>query len=197
MPSKSHFVTSLRTAGKAAVLPLVFGIAACSDPLALRFNATNFDQPFKVFALSGSGLNDPTGLYLIARNVVRIDGNFAFDLAFDINSLGQPSIFPVAAVGTPLGGATTIGLKRATKSYDQVGEAPRDGYVFDSVMVVRVNETVVIQAQQQQCAGSFTPYIFVKIVFDSVNAGTRELFGRTMINNNCGSRQLSPGVPKF
>lgn len=197
MPPNSSVVSSFRKASLAAVLACSLGMVACNDPLRVSFNFPNSDQPFRVFALSGAHIADPNGMFFAGRSVVRIDGNFAFDLAFDIDPLGRPVILPASLVGTPISGATAIGLKRVDGNYLAVTEAPRDGYVFDSVMVVQANKPVVIQAQQGQCASSFTPYIFVKIVFDSVNAVDRTMFGRTMINLNCGSRQLTPGVPKF
>ncbi len=197
MPRIFSRIPSFRTAGLAVVLSAVVGVVACSDPLSLVFNSPNGDQTFRVYALSGTPVTDPNGLYFASRSIVRVDGNFAFDLAFDIDPQGNPVILPVGLVGTPLGGTSAIGLKRVTGGYEGVTEAPRDGYVFDSVMVVAPRAAIVVQAQQQQCAGSFTPYIFVKIAFDSVDVVTRALYGKTMINLNCGSRQLIPGVPKF
>jgi len=197
MPPIFSVASSFRKATLAAALALSVGLVSCSDPLSLTFNFANSDQPFRVFALSGTPVSDPTGMYFAGRTIVRIDGNFAFDLAFDIDATGRPVILPVGLVGTPIGGVAAIGLKRVEGSYDSITDAPRDGYVFDSVMVVQANKPIVIQSQQGQCGSSFTPYIFVKIVFDSVNAVDRTLFGRTMINLNCGSRQLTPGVPKF
>ena len=34
-------------------------------------------------------------------------------------------------------------------------------------------------------------------VIDSVNVPARALYGRTLINLNCGFRSLAPGTPKF
>lgn len=197
MPPIFSVASSFRKATLAAALAMSVGLVSCSDPLAVTYNFPNADQPFRVFALSGTPVSDPTGMYFAGRTIVRIDGDFTFDLAFDIDALGRPVILPVGLVGTPIGGAAVTGLQRVEGSYGSVTEAPRDGYVFDSVMVVQANKPIVIQSQQGQCASSFTPYIFVKIVFDSVNAVDRTLFGRTLINLNCGSRQLTPGVPKF
>ncbi|MEA3246440.1 MAG: hypothetical protein U9Q74_09820, partial [Gemmatimonadota bacterium] len=76
-------------------------------------------------------------------------------------------------------------------------EAPRSGYFFDSTMVVKPTGVLVVQAQNVTCSGYLTPYIFAKLTVDSVNAQERTIYGHTLINNNCGSRQLTPGVPKF
>jgi hypothetical protein len=103
----------------------------------------------------------------------------------------------VAQVGTPVGGAPLIGLQRSTKAYDELTEAPRRGYVFDSSMVVAPRGTLVMQAQNGLCAAYLASYIFVKITIDSVDVPGRAIFGRTLINSNCGSRQLTPGIPTF
>lgn len=172
-------------------------VTACSDPFRLRAERVNADQPFELFALSGTPINAPAAISFVNRTVVRVDGSFLFDLAFDINKDGKPVLLPVAHVGTPLGGAPLIGLLRVAGGYDNLKEAPNTGYQFDSTMVVNPGAAIAIQAQQGFCAASLTSYIFAKVVVDSVDLTTRKLFGRTMINLNCGFRQLTPGLPSF
>jgi hypothetical protein len=175
----------------------VFGVAGCSDAIGLPTNFTIADQAYTVFALSGSDLNAPTGMLFSTRTVVRVDGTFQFDIAFDINKDGNAVILPVNQVGTPVGGAPLIGLQRTSQAYADITEAPRSGYQFDSSMVVRPTAALIIQAQNITCSGFLTPYIFAKITVDSVNVPARTIYGHTLINTNCGSRQLKPGVPKF
>jgi hypothetical protein len=172
-------------------------VTACDDPFRLRAERENADQPFEIFAISGTAINAPAAISFVNRTVVRVDGSFLFDLAFDINKDGKPVVMPVGQVGTPLNGAPLIGLQRVSGGYDNLKEAPNSGYHFDSTMVVNPGAAIAIQAQQGFCATSFTGYIFAKVVIDSVDLSTRKLFGRTMINLNCGFRQLTPGLPSF
>lgn len=196
----NRFVSSqrgVRAAVLAAVATSAFVAASCSDPLGLQSQYTIADQPFTVYALSDSEVAAPTGMDFALRSVVRTDGDFAFDVAFDINASHLAVILPVGQVGTPISGAPLVGLQRSTQAYDAVTAAPTGGYVFDSTMAVHPGETMLIQAQVASCTGSYTPYIFVKMRVDSVNVAEHAIHGHTVININCGSRQLTAGVPTF
>lgn len=186
-----------RRATLALVAAFVMLVSACEDPNANKAAFTNADQPFVIAALTGSDVTAPAGLSLANRTVVRIDGIFDFDLAFDINGAGQVVVLPVGKVGTPLGGTRFLGLKRGGVSYDQLTEAPKSGYTGDSTMVITLGAGLAIQSQASNCVYSLTPYTFAKITIDSVNPVKRMLYGRALINLNCGLRQLTPGLPSF
>lgn len=196
MPSFSLHNT-FRAARLATLVGVVALVAACDDPFASKASFTNADQPFAIAALTGADITAPAGLSLASRSVVRIDGVFDFDLAFDIDPAGKPVILPVARVGTPVGGTRLVGLQRTTTPYETLSEAPKSGYVFDSTMVFSLGAAIVVQSQASSCSFSFTPYTFAKVRIDSINATTRTLYGHTLINLNCGFRQLTPGLPTF
>ena len=181
----------------AALLAAVTSVWACDDPLKIRADQTNVNQFFTVNAISGTPTNAPVALNLTSKSITRLDGGFDFDIAFDLNAQGKIVILPLGLVGTPLGGAHLVGLLRMAGAFDSLTAAPKDGYVFDSTFVVAPGAVLAIQSQVGVCAGSFTPYIFAKLVIDSVRASTRTLYGRTLINLNCGFRSLAPGTPTF
>lgn len=180
-----------------AVLLVTAALAACSSSVGLFTSFRNSDQAYVAYALSGTDVNAPSGLLLATKTMVRVNGTFQFDIAFDINKDGNAVILPVNQVGTPVGVAPLIGLQRNAQAYGNVTEAPRSGYSFDSTMVVKPGGVLVIQAQDVACSGYLTPYIFAKLTVDSVNVAARTIHGHTLINTNCGSRQLTPGVPSF
>jgi hypothetical protein len=186
-----------RIARRAAFLAAVLVVAACDDGFRDNATFTNVDQPFTVAALSGSDISAPAGLSLASRSVVRIDGVFDFDLAFDINRDGKPVILPVGFVGTPLTGTRTIGLLRANQPFTRVEEAPRSGYVFDSTMTINPGAGIVVLYQQSACSFALTPQTYAKVTIDSVSMPRRTLYGRVLVNLNCGKRQLTPGLPTF
>ncbi len=176
---------------------LAVGVAACEDPFKVQASFPNVNQTFTIAALTGADVSAPAGLYLDGRTVVRIGGDFAFDIAFDINAEGKPVFIPVGMVGTPLTGANPIGFQRIAGGYEALTEAPKTGYHFDSTMAVDLGAAIAIQAQSANCLQSLTPYIFARAVIDSINPATRVLYGRTVINLNCGFRQLTAGLPTF
>lgn len=175
----------------------VMAITACQDPFAPTADQVNESQSFTIYAISGTPVTAPAGLSLSGRTIVRVDGSFGFDLAFDINAQGQPVVLPVNMVGTAITGSHAVGLKRVSGTFVNVTEAPRDGYVFDSTQVMSLGAVLAVQSQSSICSFSFTPYVFAKVTIDSVNPTTRALYGRTLINLNCGFRQLTTGIPTF
>ncbi|MBM4193922.1 MAG: hypothetical protein FJ202_06015 [Gemmatimonadetes bacterium] len=176
----------------------LLALGGCGDdPFAPRADQPNVSQSFSAFAISGTATNAPAALNLLNKGITRIDGSFDFDIAFDINKAGLPVLMPLATVGTPISGARQIGLQRQSSTYENTTEAPKSGYALDSMMVVTPGQVVVVQSQQSICGFSIAPYTFAKIVIDSVVLSSRQLYGRTLINLNCGLRSLSPGTPKF
>lgn len=170
---------------------------ACDDPFRPQADQPNVTQSFAAYALTGTPTSAPAALNLVNKAITRIDGGFDFDLAFDIDRQGRTVVLPLGLVGTPLGGARLIGLKRMAENFEGATEAPKTGYVFDSVMVVQPGAVLAVQAQEAMCQLSLTPYVFAKVVIDSVDTSARILYGRTLINLNCGFRQLTPGTPTF
>lgn len=181
----------------AVCLAAALAAFACGDPYAQKATATNVSQPFVIGALSGSDVTVPAGLSLSSGITVRIDGSFQFELAFDIASNGAPIVIPVGLVGTPLSAPPAIGLQRVTGGYDSVKTAPKDGYFFDSTMVFSAGAAIVVQAQSSICSSTLTPFTFAKITIDSIDRGHRLLYGRALINQNCGFRELTEGLPTY
>jgi hypothetical protein len=180
-----------------ALLVLAGLLGACTDPLTVKATDENVTQPFSVHALSGSQLSYATALFFPLRTVARVDGSFAFDIAFDLNAQGDVILLPVTVVGQNPSGNRRVGIVKPGLAFDAVTEAPKSGYTVDSVTVVRRGEPAVVQAQETACSLSLTPYYYAKVVVDSIDLPSRTMFGRVMINSNCGFRSLSPGLPGF
>ncbi|HVT38761.1 MAG TPA: hypothetical protein VHE78_06945 [Gemmatimonadaceae bacterium] len=181
-----------------AIIALVLGAGftgACSDPFKVKAQFDNADQPFFVHALTGAPLPFATALALPAKSVTRVDGTFAFDVAFDLNARGDILLLPVRVVGQSPGGSRQVGIFKPGGAYENIASAPVTGYVFDSVTVLRKGEAAVIQAQEAACALSLSPYMYARIVIDSVDLVGRAMYGRTTININCGFRSLKTGLP--
>jgi hypothetical protein len=189
---RAHFAAHL-----ALALAVVGAAAACGDPYANKASVENSDQPFAVGALTGGDPSQPAGLSLANRITVRVDGSFQFDLAFDIAPDGRAVILPVSLVGTPISAPPAIGLQRVAGGYDSLKTAPKDGYFFDSTMTFTPTAAIAVQAQSSNCSLTLTPYTFAKVTIDSINKQTRTLYGRALINLNCGLRELTAGLPTY
>ena len=188
--------------GRLVPVALVMGAAAISAcdyntlPAATTEVAT---QAFFLHALTGSSSIAATALSFPARSVTRVDGTFAFDVAFDIDPAGNVILLPPEMVGQNPGGNRLVGIITGIGSYDAITEAPLSGYTVDSVTVVGRGQAVAVQAQEPICltGNPAAPYLYAKIVVDSVDLVGRGIYGRTMIGGDCGYRQLIAGFPAF
>jgi hypothetical protein len=172
---------------------------ACGGPTSIQGTTQNATQPFFVHALSGSPLATATAIAFLGRAVTRVDGSFNFDVAFDIDASGNVVLLTPELVGQNPAGNRLVGIITGIGSYDLITEAPLSGYTVDSATVVRRGQAVAVQAQEPVCLTSnpSAPYLYAKIVIDSIDLAGRGIYGRTMIGGDCGFRQLIAGFPAF
>ena len=195
------------SAGLASVLAA--GTTACSDPN--RNNTTVsavVADTLTVWALTGTSPSFPSAYLSSLGAVTRADGNFNFDIAFDIDASRKIVVFPQRLVGVPCipnalhcGGALgykPVGLQRISGAFEALERAPTDGYVFDSTFTVAPGEGLVMQVQSQdECLAYLSTIRYTKLVVDSIDAAQRIVYFRTVHDPNCGYRNLIPGeVPK-
>ena len=192
------------TAG-ALSLALVAGLAACDDPNENDQLSAVFADTLTAYALNGTPPSFPSGFRAASGAVTRADGNFNFDVAFDINSASQVVVYPQRLVGVPcivgapncggVLGAKRVGLQRLTVPVDTLGRASQGGYVFDSSFVMAPGQSLAMQVQDQNdCALFISTVHYTKLVIDSIDAGRRAVFFRAVHNPNCGYRSLVAGV---
>ena len=171
---------------------------ACGDPTNLRANIPTFVDTLSVFALTGTPPSYPSGVSIVGRQVVRVDGFATFDVAFDIDAAGSAVIYPVKLI-VAAGGSRPVGLLKVPAPFDAVVEAPNTGFDTDAPIVFGVGETIVIQsahnASQDVCQFALSPYIYAKFAVDSINAASRTLYLRMGLDPNCGFRSFATGIP--
>jgi hypothetical protein len=201
---KSRLLVS--SAGLASAL--AFGLAACSDPNQAITPSTVVADTLTVFALTGTSPSFPSGYLAASGAVTRADGNFNFDVAFDIDAARNIVVYPQKLVGVPcvVGalncggalGAKPVGLQRITVPFDSLTRAPASNYVFDSSFVVTPGQGLVMQVQSSaDCSFSISSILYTKFVVDSIDAARRAIYFRAVHDPNCGYRTLIPGaVPK-
>jgi hypothetical protein len=182
-----------------ALLACVAVALACDGPKTVPGLSQMATQPFFVHALSGSPLSSSTAIAFPGRVVTRVDGTFSFDVAFDIDASGNVVLLTPELVGQNPSGNRLVGIIKGIGSYDNITEAPISGYTVDSATVIARGQAVAVQAQEPVCETSnpVAPYLYAKIVIDSVDLVGRGIYGRTMIGGDCGYRQLKAGFPAF
>ena len=180
-----------------ALLAVVACASACGDPFAVTATYGNVETAFSAYALSGTPVSFPSAFSMSAMAVARPDGGLGFEFAFDLNAAGRIVLMPVKLVAYNPAGDQVVGIQKSTSGYAALSEAPKEGYNADSVTVVGVGEAAVVQAVSSLCTYAASSVIYSKLVIDSVHVAERRLFGRTIVNQNCGFRSFALGFPKF
>ena len=182
-----------------AAMFVVAGLNACGDPTNIEANIPTSVDSLSLFALSGTPPTYPSGIALLLRQPVRVDGNAVFDIAFDIDAAGNVVISPVKIVVIAPGGARPVGLLKVPGTFETALEAPKSGYELDSSLVVATGEVVMIQVPHNfagdVCQFAFNPNIYAKVAVDSIDLASRTLFLKLGLDPNCGFRSFADGIP--
>ena len=182
-----------------ATLCVVVVLNACGDPTNLQASSFNSVDTLFVFALSGTPPTYPSGISIVGRSAVRVDGFAGFDVAFDIDASGKAVVYPVKMVVTSPGGSRPVGLQKVAGAFETVLAAPATGYETDSSLVLAPGETLVMQSPHNSdrdiCQFALSPYLYAKIGVDSVNLATRTIYFQLGLDPNCGFRSFASGIP--
>ena len=183
-----------------ATMFVVVGLNACGNPTSLHASLITSVDTLSVFALSGTPPSYPSGINVLARQAVRVDGGASFDVAFDINANGDAVVYPVKQVVSLPGTSRAVGMQRLLVKFDSVTDAPKSGYQIDSTsFVLTPGATLAVQSQHNFsgdiCQFALNPNIFAKLAVDSVNLASRTIYLRLGLDPNCGFRSFVAGVP--
>jgi hypothetical protein len=182
-----------------ATLFAVAALSACGNPTNLKATSLTVTDTLSVFALSGTPPTYPSGISIVARQAVLVNGFAGFDVAFDINSSGNAVVYPVKLVVTSLSGARPVGVQKVTGTFETVTDAPKTGYQQDSSVVLAKGEVVAVESAHNGsgdiCSFALSPNLYAKIALDSVNLASRTLYLRMGVDPNCGFRSFAEGIP--
>jgi hypothetical protein len=189
----------------ALISATVAGVSACNDPNANTTIVNVIADTLTAFALTGTPPSFPAGFLASSGAVTRADGSFNFDVAFDIDASNNVIVYPQKLVGVPCvvgalncggaAGAKPVGLQRLTGQFDSVVRAPDSGYQFDSSFVVKPGEGLAMQVQSaSECTFSISSIMYSKMIVDSIDTGRRAIYFRSVVDPNCGFRNLVAGA---
>jgi hypothetical protein len=181
----------------AAAATLIFVACDDSNPFAAQL-PTTLDS-YVIFALTGNPPTLPSGLNTFSRTATRVDGNAAFDVAFDIDKDGNAILYPVKLVVSSISGNRPVGLKKVPGTFASILSAPTGVYQGDTAVVAAKGEVVVVETYRggsgDICSFNLSPYIYSKINIDSVNVVTRTISISSVLDPNCGFRSFADGIP--
>jgi len=181
-----------------AAATLAVAATACGTLTGVPASLDTLADSGTVYAIKGAPPGAPTALYVFEGVLLAADATFTFDVAFDIDSLGRVVILPQRAVASGLASTHTVGVQTSSSTFDQLGDAPKNGYRVDTALVTTPHTTVVVQSQDPTaCTTSLTgTTLYAKIVVDSVNLISRQLKVRFVADPNCGFFSFASGLPK-
>ena len=176
------------------LLPLVLA-TACSDSNGVG-DATevNAVDTMTLGALEGTPISTPSG-YRIGIGPVRTDQSVQFEFAYNVRRLADGSfqrvLLPLAALGLTTANQVNPGLQPRQETFDQITRAQSNGYVSDSAVPIEVGERLLVRSRVVCDIG--VP-LYGKMEILSFQDSTVTF--RVLANQNCGFKDLLPGLPE-
>jgi hypothetical protein len=169
--------------------------AGCSDSNSLG-DATeqNVVDTMTIGALEGTPISTPSG-YRISSGPVRTDQTVDFEFAYNIRRLEDGSyqrvFLPRAVLGVTATNQVDPGLQRREESFADITRARSNGYVTDSAVPVQVGERYLVRSRVVCTIG--VP-LYGKLEILSFQDSTVTF--QVLANQNCGFKDLLPGLPE-
>jgi len=178
----------------AALFAAAVACDGTNDPIA-RFDTVTYRPA--LYALNGSPIGAPTAINTAIGSGVRPDAAYDFDVAFDLDSQNRPVLYTQRSIGRPVGGAgRQVSLQPVVEAFDDLERAPETRWVSDSVLTLTVGEVAAVRVVSVLCQFDLSPYVFTKVVVDSIHVPSRRMWVTALTNPNCGFRSLQPGRPR-
>ena len=188
MPTMPHRIRLL------ACALAVAAAGACSDANSLpdpQFE--NFVDTVTIGALEGTPISTPSG-FAIQGRAVRTDTTTSFEFAYNVRRRDDGTFervfIPRAALGIE-GTSANPGLQRRSETFDNITRAPSNGYVSDSIVPVALGDRFIVRSRVI-CATLGVP-LYGKLEILSFQDSTVTF--RTLVDQNCGYKDLLPGLP--
>jgi hypothetical protein len=186
MPARPSAALSVSVTG------FVLLAVACGTSTGLPKAAfPNMVDTVSLFALSDPNVQQPSAYSVAVNSKVRTDQTTVFDFAFDFDSLRRPALYPPGAVHLGL----SSGLQPTTAPFASVVIAPTTGYRQDSALVIAVDAVVVVQSRPTTCLTGITLPFYGKLHVLAVDTTAHRLDFEILVDENCGYRGLTPGLP--
>jgi hypothetical protein len=181
------------------VLAVAVSLAAAVGCSGITNIAANYDTVtyhLSVFALNGSPVGAVTAINTPTTAAVRTDASYDFDVAFDLDASGRPVALTQRFVGNPYGSAGhQVSLQLLTGAFAGILELPTSGWVADSVLTLTAGQVLGVRTGALVCLTYASPYMYSKMMVDSVNVALRRLWITTVTDPNCGFRGVDVGRP--
>jgi len=166
----------------------------CSGSLLGPAGYVNAIDTVTLYALSGTAISFPSAYSMLDERVVRTDTTSQFDFAFDITAAGAPLIYPAGALGL----SREPGLQRSTRGFADIKTALSEGYSSDSTLQMKASDVFLARSRASYIGclylGSVPRYGKFRVL--GIDLAARSITLETLVNLNCGFKNLEEGIPK-
>jgi hypothetical protein len=178
-----------------ALLALLVLAAGCDGTGLGNAGIENTVDTVLIGALVGTPISVPSayGISPGAAGPVRTDQSPAFEFAYNILPDGRRVFLPRAALGLSSGSAEP-GLQPTDDDFNEIDEAPLNGYLTLDTLEVAVGERYIVRSRVA-CTSIGVP-LYGKVEILELDDTDRQVTFRALANTNCGFRSLQPGLPE-
>jgi len=167
--------------------------AACDETVGLPpAGLANSEDTVSLYALDGTPLALPSGYNIQGKTALRTDQTTAFDFAFNITPPGQAVLLPTGALGLGRGS----GIQLQGVPFDSVKTAPTGAYTDTAAVAVDSGTVAVVHSRPSQCLYGAVVFYYGKVQVLRVDTVARRIDFRVLVDQNCGYRDLEPGIPR-
>jgi hypothetical protein len=188
---------------RVAFVALAILAVACGDPTKPKATFANAPSTYTLYAFTGAPVNSATAISFLG-GPARADANFAFDVAFDLDASGHAVIYPARSLASDLAMLTTnvkrVGLQPVSGTFDALRIVPETGYDTLAARTVNVGDVLAVEMLDlSTCLYSLGGQtLYAKLTVDSIDATSRRLYARTVVDPNCGYRSVVPdSIPEI
>jgi hypothetical protein len=182
-------------------LPRVFLLfclvaAACSDANDLpRATIENEERTDSLWALVETPVSSPSGYSVEGSRRIRTDLSVEFDFAYNIQPSGEHVFLPRAALGIDTANSVNPGFVPRTESFNAITTPPTGGYVTEAAVPIAAGQRYVVRSRITPACSNLGVPKYAKIEILELDDLRRIVRFRILVNDNCGFRNLEPGLP--
>jgi hypothetical protein len=138
-----------------------------------------------------SDLTSPSAFDILAGSAIRTDITSGWDFLYYVTANGTMQLRPRDMVlsDQPASGQ---GIQKVSDSFEQLTEAPADGYVTDKAVAISVGDVLAVVSRTNPGYSVRCRY-FMKMEILSADAAAGTMTFRYLSNPNCEQRILAPG----
>jgi hypothetical protein len=168
-------------------------LASCAEEDLPSATVENAVETFTLGALWGTPVGTASAYRMFESDPIRTDKSSGYDFLYDVDSVLGPAFYPAEVTGVIPPSSANPGLMISTTPFDSIKTAKSNGYITDAP--IAVDSGTVLYLRSLVTCGIGVP-LYGKLEVMSIDSVARTLTFRVMVNQNCGYRDLQPGLPQ-